>query len=318
MISIVIPLFNEEENIKQLYSSLKKASDLWNDPYEIIFIDDGSFDETLDLLKQIGKLDFNVKIIKLSRNFGHQAALTAGLKYAEGDAVIVMDGDMQDPPEAFPLFLKKWREGYHVVYGIRKNRKEGWLKKISYKVFYRILKLVSNIDIPLDSGDFCLMDKRVVKILNTELVEHNRFIRGLRAYAGFKQIGVEFDRNERAAGKAKFTFKKLVKLAIDGLLDFSTFPLRIATYLGFIIAFSSFLIGTFFILNRVFEIKPFGYSPSDTPGIVSLAVGIFFLSGLMLIILGLLGEYIGRIYFEVKKRPVYIIEEIYREKELNQ
>jgi dolichol-phosphate mannosyltransferase len=310
MISVVIPLFNEEENIPALYKRLIDSSKLWGEDFEIIFIDDGSFDNTLSMLKDICKSDPKIKTIKLSRNFGHQAAISAGIKNATGDAVVIMDGDLQDPPEQLSIFLNKWKEGFHVVYAIRKKRKEPFLKKLSYKLFYRLLNLISDIEIPLDTGDFCVMDRKVVNVLNREMLEQGRFVRGLRAYAGFKQIGVEYERDKRAAGEVKYTFRKLLKLAIDGLLDFSTFPLRIATYLGFLIALPSFFIGLFFMIHRIFDFKILGYSPSDTPGLASLAVGVFFIGGLILIILGVIGEYIGRMYFEVKKRPFYIIEEI--------
>jgi len=310
MISIVIPLLNEEENVHQLYSRLTAASPLWEDEYEIILVDDGSVDDTLVLLEEICKKDSHIKVIKLSRNFGHQAAISAGIKHAKGDAVIIMDGDLQDPPEELPRFLAKWREGYHVVYAVRTKRKERFFKRAAYKSFYRLLKAISDIDIPLDSGDFCVMDKKVVRVLNQEMVEQSRFVRGLRAYAGFKQIGIEYERQERAAGEVKYTFRKLLKLALDGLFDFSTVPLRVSTYMGFIIAIPSFLIGVFFIIHRLFDFKVMGYSPSDTPGLATLAVGMFFLGGVMMIMLGVMGEYISRIYFEVKRRPFYIIEEI--------
>lgn len=311
MISIVIPLFNEEEIVQKLFDRLIESSKLWNDSYELIFVDDGSFDCTFEILKSLTERNKQVRIIKLSRNFGHQAAISAGLKHASGDAVVIMDGDLQDPPEQLPLFLDKLREGYHVVYAVRKNRKENIFKRAAYKIFYRILNLISDINIPLDSGDFCVMDKRVVKVLNTEMTEYSRFVRGLRAYAGFRQTGLEYERDKRQAGEAKYSFRKLLKLAVDGLLDFSTFPLRIATYLGFLIAIPSFLTGIFFIIHRVFNFKVLGYSPSDTPGMASLAVGVFFLGGLILIILGVIGEYIGRMYFEVKRRPFYIIEDVF-------
>lgn len=313
MISIVIPLYNEEENVNQIHKRLTDASILWKEDYEIVFIDDGSYDHTLDLLKALCKTDPKIRIIKLSRNFGHQAAISAGIKQSKGDAVIIMDGDLQDPPEELPRFLEKWREGYDVVFAVRKKRKENIFKKIAYKSFYRLLNLISDINIPLDSGDFCLMDKRVVRILNNEMIEYNRFVRGLRAYVGFRQIGVEYNRDERAAGEVKYTVKKLIKLAIDGLLDFSTFPLRIATYLGFLIALPSFIVGLFFIIHRILDFKFLGYSPSDTPGLASLAVGVFFLGGVIMIILGVIGEYIGRIYSEVKKRPFFIVDEIYQQ-----
>jgi dolichol-phosphate mannosyltransferase len=311
MISIVIPLFNEEENVDQLYKRLTAASPLWQDEYEILFVDDGSFDNTFPMLMKICDVDKHIRIVKLSRNFGHQAAISAGIKNAKGDAVVIMDGDLQDPPEELPKFLAKWREGYHVVYAIRTKRKEGFFKKMAYRSFYRLLKVISNIDIPLDSGDFCVMDKKIVKVLNYDITEQSRFVRGLRAYSGYKQIGIEYERAERAAGEVKYTFKKLMKLAIDGLLDFSTFPLRIATYLGLFISLPSFFVGIFFIIHRIFNFKVLGYSPSDTPGLASLAVGVFFIGGVILLILGIIGEYIGRIYFEVKRRPFYIVEEVY-------
>ena len=187
----------------------------------------------------------------------------------------------------------------------KKNRKEFFLKKIAYKLFYRLLSIISDIDIPLDSGDFCVMDRKVVDVLNIQMIEQNRFVRGLRAYAGFRQIGVEYDRAERAAGEVKYTFKKLVKLALDGIFDFSTFPLRIATYFGFFVSLLSFLLGVFFIIHRIIDFKILGYSPADVPGVASIAVAVFFLSGVILVVLGIIGEYIGRIYFEVKKRPLY-------------
>lgn len=312
MLSIVIPLFNEQENVTYLYDRLTTASSSWNEDYEIIFVDDGSTDNTLELLRAFSSRDQRIQIISLSRNFGHQAAISAGIKYSTGDAVIVMDGDLQDPPEELHRFLEKWREGYHVVYAVRRKRKEGIFKKAAYKAFYRLLRIIGDIEIPLDSGDFCVMDKKVVNVLNKEMTEYSRFVRGLRAYAGFRQIGVEYERQERAVGDVKYSYRKLMNLAISGLLDFSTFPLRIATYLGFIIAVPSFLVGTFFIIHRIFDFDVFGYSPSDTPGLASLAVGVFFLGGTIMMMLGIIGEYIGRMYFEVKRRPFYIIDHVFK------
>lgn len=314
MISIVIPLLNEESNVQSLYDRLVAASTNWGDDFELIIVDDGSEDRTLDLLKELSEKDYRLSIISFSRNFGHQAAITAGIKYSTGDAVIVMDGDLQDPPEELPRFLNKWREGYHVVYAIRTKRKEHFFKRVAYQSFYRILGVIGDISIPLDSGDFCVMDRKVVDVLNKQMPEHNRFVRGMRSYAGFKQIGVKYERSERHSGKAKYTFKKLLKLAMDGLLDFSTFPLRIATIMGFLIAIPSFLVGTFFVIHRIFNFKVLGYSPSDTPGLASLAVGVFFLGGTIMLMLGIIGEYIGRMYFEVKKRPFYIVDKIYQSK----
>lgn len=310
MISIVIPLLNEQENIQNLYNRLVNASTTWNEDFEVILVNDGSTDDSPRLLDELANSDSRFKIIHFSRNFGHQPAISAGIKHAKGDAVVIMDGDLQDPPEELKVFLDKWKEGYDVVYAIRTKRKEGFFKKLAYATFYRLLRAISDIKIPLDSGDFCVMDKKVVAAINHEMPEHIRFVRGLRAYAGFKQVGVAYERQERAAGEVKFTFKKLIKLALDGLFGFSTFPLRMATYLGLMVAFPSFLMGVFFILHRVLNFKILGYSPQDTPGIATLAVAIFFLSGVMLIILGIIGEYIGRIYIEVKKRPFYIIDKV--------
>ena len=310
MISIVIPIYNEEENLNLLRERIFKASQSWGDSFELILVDDGSFDNSLTIMTDFTKDDEKIKVVKLSRNFGHQAAISAGMKISRGDVVVIMDGDLQDPPEELPRFLKKWKEGYQVIYAIRKNRKEFFLKKIAYKIFYRLLHVISDIDIPLDSGDFCVMDRKVVDVLNIQMIEQNRFVRGLRAYAGFRQIGVEYDRAERAAGEVKYTFKKLVKLALDGIFDFSTFPLRIATYFGFFVSLLSFLLGVFFIIHRIIDFKILGYSPADVPGVASIAVAVFFLSGVILVVLGIIGEYIGRIYFEVKKRPFYIIEDV--------
>ena len=293
-----------------LYERLVNSSLSWGEDFEVILIDDGSADRSLAMMKGFSEQNERFKTLKLSRNFGHQAAISAGIKYAKGDAVVIMDGDLQDPPEELPRFLAKWREGYEVVYAIRRKRKEGFFKKAAYKIFYRVLGWVSEIEIPLDSGDFCVMDRKVVNALVKEMPEQNRFVRGLRAYAGFKQIGVEYERAERAAGEPKYTFRKLVRLAVDGLLDFSTFPLRMATYLGFLIAIPSFLAGIFFIFHRLLNFKIMGYSPEDTPGLATLAVGLFFLSGVMLIMMGIIGEYLGRIYKEVKRRPFFIVDEL--------
>lgn len=307
MISVVIPLFNEEENIPQLSRRLNEATKNWKDDVEVVLVNDGSSDRTEVMLNEIALADEKYRIIHFSRNFGHQPAISAGIKHAKGDAIIIMDGDLQDPPEILEDFIAKWKEGYDVVYAIRTKRKEGFFKKVAYSIFYRILHVISDIDIPLDSGDFCLMDRKVVDAMNDQMPEHLRFVRGLRAYAGFKQIGLSYERHERAAGEVKLTFTKLVQLALDGLFGFSIFPLRMATYFGFLVAIPSFLAGIFFIVHRIFDFKLLGYSPQDTPGIATLAVAIFFLSGVMLIILGIIGEYIGRIYIEVKKRPFYIV-----------
>ncbi len=314
MISIVIPIFNEEENLQNLYNRLTSAAPSWSEDYEIVLVDDGSRDQSLTMMRVMAAKDPRVKVVKLSRNFGHQPAISAGIKVAKGDAVVIMDGDLQDPPEELNRFLNKWREGYEVVYAVRTKRKEGFFKKVAYSAFYRILAWISDIEIPLDSGDFCVMDRKVVNVLVEEMPEQIRFVRGMRAYAGFKQVGVTYERAERAAGEVKYTFKKLIQLALDGLFGFSSFPLRLATYMGFLISIPSFILGTFFILHRLIGFKVFGHAPEETPGTASLAVGMYFLSGVILIILGILGEYIGRIYIEVKKRPFFVIDEVIENK----
>lgn len=314
MISIVIPIFNEEENLQNLYNRLTAAAPSWGEDYEIVLVDDGSRDSSLTMMRVMTEKDTRVRVVKLSRNFGHQPAISAGIKTAKGDAIVIMDGDLQDPPEELHRFLDKWREGYEVVFAIRTKRKEGFFKKMAYSTFYRILAWISDIEIPLDSGDFCVMDRKVVNVLVHEMPEQLRFVRGMRAFAGFKQIGVTYERAERAAGEVKYTFKKLVQLALDGLFGFSSFPLRLATYMGFIISIPSFFLGIFFVLHRLIGFKVFGHAPEETPGTASLAVGMYFLGGVILIILGILGEYIGRIYIEVKKRPFFVIDEVIEKK----
>lgn len=311
MISIVIPIYNEEAVIPQLYARLLAATEAWNMSFEIIFVDDGSTDTSVAMIRRLSLGRPNIRLVEFSRNFGHQAAVSAGIQAARGDAVILMDGDLQDPPEVLIRFIEKWQEGFDVVYAIRTKRKENWIKRISYKFFYRLMNRISHLDIPLDSGDFCLMDRKVVAVLKN-LPENIRFVRGLRTYAGFRQTGLRYERDRRAAGIPKYSYRKLYTLALDGIFGFSLMPLKIASYMGMIIAVPSFLLGIFFIIHRIFNFKLFGYSPTDTPGLASLATGIFFLGGLTLIILGIIGEYLGRIYIEVKRRPPYIIKELWQ------
>ena len=222
-----------------------------------------------------------------------------------------MDGDLQDPPEELPIFLEKWRDGYQVVYAVRTERKEGVLKRSAYRAFYRLLRSISDVEIPLDSGDFCLIDRKVVDVLTREMPERIRFVRGLRAYAGFQQIGIPYRRSARAAGEAKYTYRKLMRLAVDGLFGFSMLPLRIASVLGALIAVPSFLVGIYFVLHRTLGFPVMGRFATETPGLATLAVGLFFIGGLILVMLGVIGEYIGRIYLEVKRRPQFIVEAVY-------
>lgn len=300
-ISVVIPVFNEQDVLPQLYERVNKVLAELTDSYEVIFINDGSTDYSLATLKEFSANDKRAKILSFSRNFGHQVAISAGLNFSSGLCVAVMDGDLQDPPELLKTFIKKWKAGYHVVYAVRKKRKEGILKRMAYKIYYRLLRKVSGIGIPLDSGDFCLMDRKVVDLLNS-LPERNRFVRGLRSWVGFRQVGVEYDRDARHAGKPKYTFSKLLRLGIDGLISFSYLPLKVAIYLGLTISLLSIGYALYIAICRI-------VLGTTVEGWTSIVVGISFLSGIQLLVLGFIGEYIGRIFDEVKRRPLYILSE---------
>ncbi len=299
LLSVVIPVLNEEQNIPALHSRL--TSVLQNEPmdYELIFVDDGSRDKTQEILIKLTDDDPRLIVLELARNFGHQTAITAGLDHAQGKAVIIMDGDLQDPPEVLPQFIAKWREGNDVVYAVRERRKEGWLKRASYAAFYRLLRSVANIEIPLDSGDFCIMDRRVVDLL-INMPERNRFVRGIRSWLGLKQVGIPFERAPRYAGESKYTFSRLMVLALDGLVSFSYVPLRLITLLGFAVSVLSIVLAiVYFVMKLVYGLSP--------PGFATLIVSIFFLAGIQLITLGVIGEYVGRIFEEAKRRPLYVL-----------
>jgi len=300
--SLVLPIFNEEENLKVLYERLIKSLKPLKGTFEFIFVDDGSTDKSLELLMSFRKRDKQVKIISFSRNFGHQTAVTAGLDHVTGDCIAVLDADLQDPPEVLQTFFSKLNEGYDVVYAIRRRRKENVFKKLMYTIFYRLLRMSANIYIPLDSGDFCVMKKRVVDVLVT-MQERNRFVRGLRSWAGFKQIGLEYDRATRYAGKSKYTTGKLFKLAFDGLFSFTYVPLRFLTIVGFL----TFLLS---VLGSLFAIylKYFTNNYDAVPGFATTVILIMFMGGLNMFSIGLVGEYVGRIFDEVKQRPKYVIE----------
>lgn len=308
MISIVIPVFNEEETLPKLSERLIGASAAWGDTFEVILVDDGSKDRTPQMLKELCQRDPRFKCLTFSRNFGHQTAVTAGLNQVSGDVVAVMDADLQDPPEVLPRFLEKWREGFDVVYAIRKKRKEGPFKRFAYWAFYRILDYLSSIKIPLDSGDFCVMDRRVVDLLNA-LPERNRFVRGLRSWLGFRQIGVEYERDARYAGEVKYTLKKLLQLAFDGIVSFTYRPLQMIGAAGLIISLLSFVGFLGFFILSVFDLRVFGHSPRESPGQTTIVLSILFLGGVQLISLGVIGEYLGRIYDEVKQRPQYVVKD---------
>jgi glycosyltransferase involved in cell wall biosynthesis len=302
-VSVVIPIFNEEENITSLHTRLTATLGPIGLRYEIVFVDDGSRDDSVSLLRALAG-DPHVLVVELARNFGHQIAISAGLDHARGDGVIIMDADLQDPPEVLPLFIDKWREGHDVVYAIRAQRKEHWLKRTAYAAFYRLLQRVANIEIPLDAGDFCIMDRRVVDLL-VGMPERNRFVRGIRSWIGLDQVGLAYERQARHAGKPKFTFTRLVYLALDGLVSFSYIPLRMITMLGLAVSFVSIVLALFYAIKKL----TVGLNP---PGFATLIVAIFFLAGMQLITIGVIGEYVGRIFEEVKQRPLYIVRNLVR------
>jgi len=301
-LSVVIPIYNEVENIAVLHERLVGVLEAAGINFEVVFIDDGSRDESVKKLNELSASDRRVIVVELARNFGHQVAITAGLDFARGRAIAVMDADLQDPPEVLPQFIAKWREGHDVVYAIREHRKEGWLKRTSYKVFYRVLRRVSNIEIPLDAGDFCVMDRRVVDVLKN-MPERNRFVRGIRSWVGHNQVGLPFERHARHAGTSKYTVGRLMLLALDGLISFSYVPLRVITGLGLSVSFLSLFLAVFFFVKKLL----YGLSP---PGYASVIVSIFFLAGIQLITLGVIGEYVGRIFEEAKRRPMYILRRV--------
>ena len=302
-ISVVIPIYNEAETIPELERRLRQTLDSRHLVYEILFIDDGSEDASLELLKALRERDSRIKIIQFSRNFGHQVAITAGIDHARGDAVIVMDGDLQDPPEVLPDLIEHWREGYEVVYAIRRRRKEGLFKRLGYSAFYRLVRRIADIDIPLDSGDFSLMDRKVVDVL-VGSPERNRFVRGLRAWTGFRQLGYSYEREARFAGQPKYDLRRLFGLALNGILSFSVAPLRLATNIGLVITVGAAIFALWTLAKRLiyFEV---------VPGFATITILVLFFGGIQLLAIGILGEYVARIYTEVKGRPRYVVRELY-------
>lgn len=299
--SVVIPIFNEEETLGELWKRLHNVLGQLEGSSEVIFINDGSKDSSLEILIELNQKYPEIKIINLSRNFGHQCALSAGIDQANGNAVVLMDGDLQDSPEAILNFVEKWQEGYDVVYAIREKRKEKWLKRWAFKVFYWTQNRLSGIPVALDAGIFSLIDRKVILALRS-MPERNKYISGLRAFAGFKQTGIVVERGPRYKGEPRVTLLKLIKLAFDGIFSFSTIPLKISIFLGLTFASASFIIGLVglyykFVLRQ--ELLSWDHGLTTT----------FFLGGIQLVSLGIIGEYIGRIYDEVKQRPYYIIRE---------
>jgi dolichol-phosphate mannosyltransferase len=310
LLSIVVPVFNEEEVIGFTHARIIEVLGRHEDfELEIVYVDDGSTDRSPALLSEIAASDRRVCVVTLSRNFGHQAAVTAGLRSASGAIVAVIDADLQDPVELIPEMFCKWRDGYSVVYGVRRNR-EGRLPLLfAYDAFYRLLSGVSEINVPRHSGDFGLLDRAVVDALN-RLPEKNRFVRGLRAWYGGRQIGIPYDRPRRRAGRSRYSIAKLINLAFDGIFSFSMLPLRFIFWLGLSSSVFALLALLFFLVHRLIGFKIFGHSPADVPGFTSLILTVLLVSGVQLLSVGILGEYLGRIYLEVKSRPEYVVSRL--------
>jgi len=297
-ISVVVPMYNEEGNLVPLLAELVPVLESVG-TYEVVFIDDCSTDRSRAVVLEQRALNPNVKLVELARNFGHQGALSAGFDHATGNAVVLMDADLQDPPSVLPEMIERWRAGYEVVYAVREKRKEGPVLRASFFLFYRILQRISEIDLPLDSGDFCLMDRKVVDAIRN-LPESNRFLRGLRGWVGFRQVGVTYDRPARLTGETKYSIRSRVRLAIDGLLSFSDVPLRLASFAGFLttmaaVAYLLIAVGTYLVGGEVVK------------GWTSIIFVQLILGGVQLMILGVAGEYVSRIYQESKRRPPYVL-----------
>lgn len=307
MISLVVPAYNEEEGIEELCRRVRAAAPAWNEDWELIVVDDGSRDRTLEILERLALDDPRLKVVSLSRNFGHQPAVTAGLNHARGSIVCVLDADLQDPPEELLPFIAKIREGMDVVYAIRTKRKEGPLKRMAYHVYYRLLRRLATLDIPLDSGDFCVMRGEVVQAIN-QLPERNRFVRGLRTWVGFRQTGLAYERAARFAGDPKYTLRKLLRLASDGIINFSYRPLQAIMLLGFGVGFVAIVIGLIVLAQYVGDFPIAGYNPREARGWTSLILVLLFSSAIQLFCLGILGEYIGRLFEETKRRPIYLVK----------
>ena len=301
--SVIVPVYNEKDCLHEMYHRMVQVMDQTNEPWELIIVDDGSTDGSTEIMQEIAKKDQRVRCVIFARNFGHQIAVTAGMEQALGDAVTVIDADLQDPPEVILELIAKWREGYEVVYAVRTEREgETWFKKKTASLFYRIIYKITDVKIPMDTGDFRLMDRRVVNVMNS-MKEKHRFLRGMSAWVGFKQIGVGYKRASRYAGSTKYPLKKMVALALNAITGFSYVPLQAATWLGFIVAGLSLVAIIVVILVRIF-------SGGELVGQGTTLISIFFIGGVQLICVGILGEYVGRIYDEVKNRPLYIVRDI--------
>ncbi|MCG2787942.1 MAG: glycosyltransferase family 2 protein [Anaerolineae bacterium] len=300
--SIIAPIYNEFENIPALWQRVRQVMDSSGEPWELILVDDGSSDGSSESIRELAASDARIRPVIFARNFGHQIAVTAGLDYARGEAMVVIDADLQDPPEVILELAKKWKEGYEVVYAVRSEREgESWFKLLTASLFYRLIYRITDVKIPLDTGDFRLIDRKVVDVMNS-MRERHRFLRGMSSWIGFKQVGVNYKRAARVAGVTKYPFKKMLKFAQDGITGFSYFPLQIATYLGFIAAGLSVV-----AIPVVAALRLAGSHFFE--GQTTTLISVLFLGGVQLISLGILGEYIGRIYDEVKGRPLYVVRD---------
>lgn len=303
-LSIIIPAYNEEDNIPVIYSRIEKLAPQIDGKINIIFVDDGSTDRTLNILRDLHKKDKSVSYISLARNFGHQIALKAGLNFAGGDGIVVLDADLQDPPEIIPQMIEKWKEGYQVIYAQRIKREgDTFLKKLTAHFFYRFLNYLSEVKIPLDTGDCCFMDKKVVKTLQ-KMKEHSPYIRGLRTWVGFKQTSISFAREKRFEGEAKYNFKKSLALAMDGIFSLSKRPLKLSIYLGFLCACFAIVMSCLVVYWRLTQPE------ARLTGFAINTISMFFIASVQLFVVGILGEYLGRIYDEVKGRPIYTVDEV--------
>jgi polyisoprenyl-phosphate glycosyltransferase len=298
--SIIAPIYNELENLPELYPRVRDVLDQTGEPWELILVDDGSSDGSTDIIRKLAETDSRVRPIIFARNFGHQIAVTAGIDYSRGQAVVIIDADLQDPPEVILKLIEKWREGYEVVYAVRQEREgESWFKKTTASLFYRIIHRITDVNIPLDTGDFRLMDKKVVDVMKT-MREKHRFLRGMSAWVGFRQTGVKYRRAARFAGETKYPLRKMIQLALNAITSFSYVPLQLATYLGFIAAGLAVLAIPVVAVLRLL-------TGTALLGQATTLVMVLFFGGVQLICIGIIGEYIGRIYDETKDRPLYIV-----------
>ncbi len=302
--SFIVPIYNEEDTLFEMYRRVRAVMDQMDGPVELVLVNDGSRDRSLSLMRELHEQDPQVCYLSLARNFGHQVAVTAGLNFVRGQAIVILDADLQDPPELIPALVEQWQQGYQVVYAQRTKRlRESWFKRLPAYVFYRLMRRLADVEIPVDTGDFCLMDRQVVDVLNT-MPERNRYIRGLRSWVGLQQTSVYFEREPRFAGEVKYTFRKSLSLAVNSLVSFSKLPLRLSTYVGLVAAVAAVLMAVLVLYWRI--VAP----TSPLTGFASIMIAIFFLGAVQLVSIGILGEYVGRIYEEVKGRPLYVLSEV--------